>query len=234
MEEILTVCVPLKSGTFEEVVNLSREVESEGGDLVEIWLDSLPFTHSKSRKDQKLLSALCGMIDLPILCVHKSHAEHGLFQGSEEDRIALLQKAVVVGVDYVDVGIQTDKHLIQALKNTIEEHGSITQLIISYHNYKETPEFDELKKKVLEAKKLGADIVKIATYANSESDNDIIFKLLDFIYEQGIRGIGVCMSGCGVRSRLKGCKHGSIWTYGNLEGKSTTADGQLTLQELKQ
>ncbi|MDP4008523.1 MAG: type I 3-dehydroquinate dehydratase [Candidatus Peregrinibacteria bacterium] len=232
MRNNITVCVPIRCTTFEEVVNSAKKSLLEGADMVEVWLDSLPFTYDVSRKDQKLLNELFSLIDLPILCVNKGDIEHGSFDGSEEARVGLLCKAVIAGVDFVDIGIHTSKDLVQNLKNVIEENGGITQIIISYHNFEKTPLFDELKAVVQTADELGADIIKISTYATEESDNDVIFAMLDLIHKEGKKGIGVCMGENGARSRIDSHNHGSQWTYAALDEDSKTATGQITINEL--
>ena len=234
MIESATVCVPLTCETFEDVINYVKDAEQGGADLVEIWLDSLPFTYGKSRKDQKLMNELCGLIDLPILCVNKAGEEKGSCGQPEAERVGLLAKAVMAGVDYIDVGIHTDPELVQLLVDTIEEQGGMTQLIISYHNFETTPPHEELEEIVNQAKERGADVVKIATYATSESDNQTLFTLLDFIQQQGIRGIVVCMGGYGKASRIHATEHGSIWTYAALDENLKTAPGQITLKEFKE
>lgn len=234
MSDQNTICVPLKYATFEEVVNAARKAEKEGASAVEVWLDTLPFTYGQSRKDQKLLNELFTLIDLPIVCVNKCEGECGMFRGSESDRVNLLCKAALAGVDFIDIGIDTDEKLIEELKNTIEENGNVTQLIVSYHNFGGTPSFEDLKEVVKKSEALGADVIKIATMAKDDPDNDIIFKVLDFISEEGKKGIGICMGDCGTRSRRSGCSNGSLWTYAALDASSATASGQLTIKELNE
>lgn len=229
-----TICVPLRYTTFEEVVNSARKAAKEGASTVEIWLDHLPFTYGKSRRDQKLLDELFGIIDLPIVCVNKGEGERGMFRGPESDRVNLLCKAVLAGVDFIDIGIGTDEKLIEELKDTIEENGSVTQLIVSYHNFGGTPSFEDLREVVKKSIALGADVVKVATAAKDDSDNDIIFKVLDFISREGKKGIGICMGDRGTRSRLDGCSNGSLWTYAAPDEGSATAPGQLTIKELNE
>lgn len=234
MDSQNTICVPLKYATFEEVVNAARKAEKEGASSVEIWLDHLPFTYGESRKDQKLLDELFTLIDLPIVCVNKGEVERGVFRGTESDRVNLLCKAALAGVDFLDIGIDTDEKLIEELKDTIEENGNVTQLIVSYHNFGGTPSFEDLKGVVKKSKALGADVIKIATMAKDDSDNDIIFKVLDFISKEGKKGIGICMGDRGTRSRRSGCSNGSLWTYAALDASSATASGQLTIKELNE
>jgi 3-dehydroquinate dehydratase type I len=56
--------------------------------------------------------------------------------------------------------------------------GSRTKIIISSHNYKRTPDIDELRETVRKMVELGADVVKIATTATDISDNTKLFKIL--------------------------------------------------------
>jgi hypothetical protein len=56
--------------------------------------------------------------------------------------------------------------------------GSRTKIIISSHNYKRTPDIDELRETVRKMVEVGADVVKIATTAADISDNTKLFKIL--------------------------------------------------------
>jgi 3-dehydroquinate dehydratase/shikimate dehydrogenase len=56
--------------------------------------------------------------------------EGGKFNGSEQDRLHLLQKAIELGADYVDVEYDSI--------NQISRRNS-SKVIISHHNFKETP-----------------------------------------------------------------------------------------------
>ncbi len=222
MTKELRVCVPLRLSSFEEVINAASKAKERGADLVEIWLDALPFSLEDATKDKNLLNELCDLIDLPILCVCKAKEEKGSFEGTEMQRVSLLQKAALSGVDYIDIGIHTDPDLIENLKNTIEEAGGLTQLIISYHNFKETPDQKTLKDIATKAKTLGADIIKIATQANKEEDNDTVLKAVE-----NEKAVALCMGPLGARSRTE--NPNSLWTYRALNKRSRTAPGQLTL-----
>ena len=225
------VCVPLRYHTYEEVKHAAILAKTEGASLVEVWLDTLPFA-SRDKRSIKQMAALLGDIELPLICVTKASEEQGSFKGSEKDRIRLLENAMQIGVDYVDVGIHTAPELIEVLNKKIEQIGGMTQLIISYHNFNKTPHLEELKEIVLRAESFGADVIKIATYANSEEDNKTIFEILDFISSKNKNAIGTTMGSHSKAGRIHACEHGSLWTYGSLNEDTKTAMGQLTIKEL--
>lgn len=196
----MTICVPLKCSSVTEVISKAKEAKRKGADLVEIWLDDL------DEKDIKQFEK----IPLPILCVDKTNPSS-----------PPLIKAMESGVDYVDIDIASSIQLPDL---------NLTQLIISYHNFEETPDITTLKDIISNAKAKGADIIKIATQANKDEDNDTIFKALDLIQKEDLKGIALCMGPLGVRSRTE--NPNSLWTYIALDEDSRTADGQLTTSHI--
>ena len=88
--------------------------------------------------------------------------------GSEE-QLRRLKLAIESGANYVDIEIEADKNQQQDIIRLAREHRC--KVIISYHNYEETPGLRELYRIVDECYELGADIAKLATMSHSDSDN---------------------------------------------------------------
>ena len=71
----------------------------------------------------------------------------------------MLQKAIELGADYVDVEFDSFRHITRR---------DSSKLIISYHNFKETPHnINEIYEDISQCK---PDIVKVVTYANDNSE----------------------------------------------------------------
>ena len=216
---LVKICIPIRKSNRQKAKQQVKKA-SKYADFVEIWLDSI--------KDDKLLFRATTK---PIIAVCRAGFEHGNFKGSEKERIDVLKQAVAEGARFVDVGIHTNKKLIADLKKTCKKHGA--KLIVSFHVWDKTPELKILLKEVGRANRLGADIVKIATFVKKWSDNVTLFELVKMAKEKGKTVIVVGMGEKGKISRI-GCPLlGSFLTYVALDEKSKTARGQMTLSSFR-
>ena len=164
---------------------------------------------------------------IPLIATNKSVEQHGTFSGSEFERQNTLIEAAKNGFEYVDVdlGIQNQAKLI----SNLHEHG--TKVIVSYHDFINTPSLSELNIVLNEMIVLQADICKIITTAQNMKDNLLI---LNFISEASKKIKIVCfaMGEFGKHSRLVSPLFGAYFTFASLDKKRKTAEGQLTLQEM--
>jgi len=169
-----------------------------------------------------------------ILVTNRSKHEGGGFRGSERERIALLQEAVALGADLVDIEARTAKPLLKELKAEIEKQGSRTQLIISSHDLKVTPSASALQKRFDACSTIGADIVKICTYARKMDDNLRVLGLIPYARKRGKEIIAFCMGEKGRISRVIAPLLGSYLSYASLDKGAESAPGQLTIAEMKE
>ena len=108
----------------------------------------------------------------------------------------------------------------------IKKTGS--KLIISYHNFKETPSGKELAKCAQSYFKKGADIVKIATKINRYKDGKT---LLDLARNYSKKTIVIGMGEKSEPARVFARERGSILTFSARNKDECSAEGQLTLDE---
>jgi 3-dehydroquinate dehydratase type I len=147
--------------------------------------------------------------------------------------VALLTKAVALGSGYVDLEIRTGENLINNLKKTIETYQGRTQLILSYHNLARTPSLTDLRKKVEEGHRAGADIIKIVPYAEKMEDNLKALALIPYARKRGLEIITFCMGASGKISRIMAPFLGSYLSYASLSRGEESAPGQMTVGEMK-
>ena len=74
-----------------------------------------------------------------------------------------------------------------------------------------------------------ADIVKIATMANSFSDN---MRMINLVQNAKVPTIGICMGEIGIVTRLLANRLGSPFTYATFAGGRKMAPGQLDWKEM--
>jgi 3-dehydroquinate dehydratase type I len=168
--------------------------------------------------------AASGLPKAWIAC-NRRKEEGGNWQDSEDRRIEELLKALPLGADIIDIELATpglDK-IVPVIKRK-------AACLISSHNMKETPEFDELKAIVSRQIAAGADICKVATFANKAEDNLTVLRLIAEFPSK--RVIAFAMGDIGLSSRILCPLIGGDFTYAALERGAESAAGQITIKEM--
>jgi 3-dehydroquinate dehydratase/shikimate dehydrogenase len=209
----IRICVAVRETTNEGALRAARRA-SEWADLVEIRADFIRDPDVKH---------LIGNRPCPILFTLRSRREGGDYRGREQDRIDTLIEAAKHGADWIDVEYSASW---QAVLNVVERN----RVILSYHNFDETPA--SLAPKVDEMARAGAGIIKIATKANRLSDNLTIASALARAASHKADLCGLAMGPRGIPSRILGAAWGSWMTFASLPGGEPTADGQVPADEL--
>ena len=159
------------------------------------------------------------------ICTLRPKSEGGLFVGKEDERKSILRLIAEYNPYLLDVEfntIQKDKKLAIYLKKTK------SKLLISWHDFKKTPNESQLRTRFKKMKKF-SDVVKIVTVAKSVSDASRLLSL--YSVKSGSKVIAFCMGEQGKFSRIL-CLHlGSPFTYVSL-GKAI-APGQFSVDEIK-
>ena len=211
------LCVPITATTTEEFL-MDMKAASELADIVELRLDYI--NNIKAVDIETLIRAKAR----PVIATCRPEREGGKFTGTENERTALLEKAVDSGAEYVDIEHDVERDLINKFR---KKAG--TKIIGSYHNFSETPTDAELKEIYKRLTGIGADVVKIVTFAHNITDNIHIFRLLEYAH---IPTIAFCMGALGQISRILAPKYGSFLSFASLEKGKESAPGQLSAGEL--
>ena len=98
----------------------------------------------------------------------------GNYDGPEATRLATLKYAALSGAPYVDVELLAAPVFFAGAG----EVPISTKVILSSHNFTETPSAEELAKRAAEMWAAGADIVKLAAMANDVADAATMLTLL--------------------------------------------------------
>lgn len=208
------ICVPIQAKTLAEL-KVKIAAASRYADTIEVWADQLPLTIAA--RD------VLALTKKPLLMVYKKRGARGL---------AILHSYAQAGVAYIDIDLKMGKQFKKMAATTGANKKKKTQLILSYHHFTRTPTLAALTKIVRKGFMMGADIVKIATFAQNMDDNLTIFNLLKTF--KGRKIIAHCMGEQGKISRVLSPAFGSYITYVALDAKSKTAPGQLTFTEHQQ
>ena len=220
----MRICVPITATTTAEAL---RKMEQGFGlaDILELRIDGI-----RKVDLEKLLAGRKG----ELIVTNRVKEEGGAFIGGENERVALLTKAVALGSEYVDLEIRTEEALVLKLKKKIEAYQRKSRLILSYHNLERTPSLKDLRKKIEEGHKAGADIIKIVPQARQMEDNLKVLSLIPYAQRKGLQIIAFCMGGPGKISRIMAPLLGSYLSYASLTKGEESAPGQMTIGEIKQ
>ena len=207
------ICIPITARSVENTISEMISA-SKYADIVELRIDYIPELQNAFTCIEKILKSKIK----PVIITNRPEREGGKFNGSEQDRLRLLQKAIELGADYVDIECDSIKQITR--RNS-------SKVIISHHNFKETPH--NLSKIYNDICQHKPDIVKIVTYANDITDNIRIFELLS---TANLPIISFCMGELGYISRILTKKFGGFLTFASLVKGKESAPGQLTVDEL--
>ena len=189
-------------------------------DLIELRLDYLrdfDFTHTEG------LESLVEGKPLPVILTCRSAEEGGNQKIADSVRLKLLVEGAKRFAEYCDIEAAHYAEAVSLAPDT-------SRLILSYHNFQETPA--DLDKAYDRLTALPAAIHKIVTTANNIGDSLAVFRLLDRARSDGKNLIALAMGEAGIITRVLGPSRGCFLTYGSLAPGKESAVGQLTCDEL--
>ncbi|MFZ3059914.1 MAG: type I 3-dehydroquinate dehydratase [Candidatus Methanoperedens sp.] len=187
-----------------------------GADILEVRIDLLDM-------DALLALSKIKKLDLPVIITNRMKQEGGAWDGSEDERIQTLLSLLHLA-DAVDIELCAQKR-DDVVKKAKTEGKTV---IISTHDFRNTPEPDVMAGIINESFEAGADIAKLAVMPNTLLD---VLHLLEVTLHSGGKVCTIAMGNIGRHSRVVAPIYGSVMTYGYVD--KPTAPGQLKVDELK-
>lgn len=224
------ICVPL---TGSDRVDLQTEAEAamkKSIDLVEWRGDCFCRVHDLTEMEQTAKILRQQMGDCPILFTCRT--EDGRFSISIRDYIELNKRMIATGcIDLVDVELFMGDMVCRELVEYAHAHH--VAVVISNHEFEQTPDVDVMVRRLQSMRYLGADVPKIAVMPKNNRD---VLKLLQATdtFNQWFGDcpiITMSMGKMGVISRLCGETFGSALTFATV-GKAS-APGQISVDEVE-
>lgn len=217
------ICLSLAGGTADALIRQAEPLVHLA-DLVELRLDAM------QRPD---IAPFIARFDIPVLATNRPTWEGGAFSGSESERLALLEAALDVGAQYVDIELRTESGLRDAFLEKARGRGAWS--IVSWHDFHETPDVARLSEIYREMRELaahGAKSGKIVTFAKGAAEAlraptllaqaDAAFPLSTF-----------AMGAAGGITRLASLYLGGHICYAAADENSGTAPGQIGIRRLR-
>ena len=161
---------------------------------------------------------------IPVIATLRLAAEGGKWEEPDDHRWPIIQQACAQ-CSCVDVELQSP-----LWRRAVEEACANNAIVIvSHHNFQQTPARSDLERIVEQVDIDGPVIIKVAAHVNGVEDVDRLRDFLDAY--QGPHPL--CLLGMGAKgmaTRVEFPRRGSCLTYGHLD--ESTAPGQLSCQEL--
>jgi 3-dehydroquinate dehydratase I len=212
---------PRVVGVIASRADLDRAVRMRRQpDLFELRLDRLA---GLTNRVENLLPKL----RTPLIVTARHPREGGAGELGLRHRRDLLAR-FLRHTNYIDIELRSARALQPLLK--FAENKNVRR-IISFHNFKSTPNVRILAGKAREAKSHGADIFKVATRTDTPIE---LGRLLEFITNNrldlplAVMGIGKL----GAISRVLLARAGSALIYASISATSDV-EGQLSLEQLR-
>lgn len=191
--------------TARDMTSLRQGREkATGADLVELRLDGV--------HDVDVAGALHGRTQ-PVIVTCRPAWEGGAFDGSEETRQRLMDRAVALGAEFVDVERRAAWRP--------DRRSSRTQLILSDHTFTGMPA--DLAARVAAMRAEQADLVKVAVMPQRAADCLALRAAVGLAPATVVIGMGPF----GRITRVLPSRFGSCWTYGG-----AAVSGQCPVDEL--
>ncbi|MFB6077881.1 MAG: type I 3-dehydroquinate dehydratase [Halarchaeum sp.] len=200
--------------------DLTREEEArEVADVLEFRMDSAEDPIGQ-------LSEYDGV--LPIIATNRTKWFGG--EANDTGRLDRLSAASRFdAVELVDIELETARGMGWILD---EFRANDVKLIVSHHDFDETPEQDVLDAIFEQCAQYG-DVAKVATYPQSNDDVLRLLRAIGTATEEGRDVAGISMGGIGSHSRAVAPLYGSKLGYAPLASDdSEYAPGQIPLKKL--
>ncbi|MDE3167361.1 MAG: type I 3-dehydroquinate dehydratase, partial [Acidobacteriota bacterium] len=147
------ICIALGLPDVPTLLDHAKREAEAGEAFLEFRLDFLP----NPRQGAEAITLFLDQFpDCTVLATCRRHQNHGKFNGSIEEQLAVLDLAVRSGAQAVDVEIET----AEIAHDRLAQFRGRAQVVLSYHNYEATPPMDTIVARMM---KVPADAYKIVT-----------------------------------------------------------------------
>ena len=212
------ICVSIGAKTIKELSSSIKKA-LDLSDFLEIRFDFL------EQSDLSSAIKITNLVKSRSVFTLRPLKQHGEFRGNESERIEILKKLYDVHPMLLDVEYDTIINNT-SLNNYLQNKSKV---LISWHNFFNTPSDKYLEKKINNMKKFSNNI-KLVTMAKNVTDSFRLLNLYDKFKNSNL--ITFAMGDYGIISRILCTIYGkSPFTYASLE--KTIAPGQLSVIEMR-
>ncbi|MDY7220924.1 type I 3-dehydroquinate dehydratase [Halalkalibacterium halodurans] len=226
------VCIPIVGKSNADILKELANILDKKPDIIEWRAD---FYNGLTNRKQlfQLLSFIREKVEgIPILFTVRSEKEGGHPNHlTERGKVSLLAALCSRGlVDMIDYELQNDLFSIHYLRQVSLKYN--VPMVLSYHNFHETPSREVLVELCLKMDRLDADFVKVAVMPNQMEDVlELLNAMSDVRKTINANLIAISMGSYGAITRLFGWIFGSAMTFGI--GEQSSAPGQIPVEDVR-
>jgi 3-dehydroquinate dehydratase-1 len=226
------IIMPLVGRTRKEVLDEVATVVAKEPDLLEWRIDffqaigDIPTVIDTARAIRRAAGGI------PVLLTRRHAAEGGQPLTVDETAVMAMYRAICEAgcVELIDYELSNRQEDIETLRAVSKASG--IGMIMSYHDFRMTPDAAVLDAKLVAAGKLGADVAKVAVMPADERDVLELLAATSRARETvDIPLITMSMGSMGSLSRIMGWVYGSAATFA--VGRSSSAPGQMDIEDLR-
>lgn len=155
----------------------------------------------------------------PVIMACRRTEDGGFWDGSEEERQAILRQCIISKADYVEIELD--------IADDIRRFPP-AQRVIAYTNLRETP--PDILDIYEEAKTKHPDVIKLTTLARTPEE---AWPLVQILARATVPTVVVGLGKAGIMLTLLGRRMGAPWTYAALERGMEAYPGQPTVTDLR-
>ena len=225
------ICVSLTNHSRLEILEGAKALLETPFDLIEWRADGFEHVSNLDAVSEILKDLRAVFPNKPILFTFRTEEEGGMASIGMEDYIKLNRQVIHSQLaDLVDLEFFKGE---AALRPLIEEaHGNKTYVVLSSHDFKETPYKAVILGRLIQMQDLGGDIVKIAVMPQNKQD---VLNLMETTLTMTnqyakVPVVTMAMGELGKITRVAGEFTGSAITFG--AGQSPSAPGQISVKQL--
>jgi 3-dehydroquinate dehydratase / shikimate dehydrogenase len=215
------ICIALGLPDVPALLDHARREAEAGETFLEFRLDYLD---NPCRGAEAIGAFLQRFPDCMILATCRRHQNHGKFNGSVEEQLALLDLAVENGATAIDVEIQS----AEPAADKLSHFRGRAQVIISYHNFEATPPLEPVLNRMT---RVPADGYKLVTTARKPSDIARVLSAAKSLPRQ--RMVVLAMGELGFPTRVLSPVFNGVFTYASPMFAEGTAAGQVSARYLR-
>ena len=216
-EGIPKVAVPVTASTIDAAAAQCAEAAREGADLIELRADNYPLTDNPEALLEYLRLCRKTVPDLPLIFTIRTNAEGGNYKGDAEGYFSAVLNALKSGcADLIDIEFFHPK----ASELIPEAKKAGIPIILSNHDFQNTPPCEEMARRLKAMEEMGADLAKIACMPAAQRDvwRTLLLSAASASVME-IPVVAISMGEAGQISRLSCETYGSAFTFGCLKGE---------------
>jgi len=224
------LAVPIAAKDLDTARQQVTAALGAGAEMLELRIDYLENLDVEMVKNLIAYVKKAGDKQLPIIVTCRDKRQGGVTDYPQQLRIDVLTSALRAGAEFID--FEYDNYLSIVIQEKIRlalSQSSKGRLILSAHNFE--TRFSNIGKLYRDILAICPEAIpKLVYTANHIND---CFEAFDLLHQTSGERIVLCMGEAGLVSRIIAKKLGGFVTFASIDEESTTAPGQLTIEQFK-